>query len=104
MTGRIAKRGGLFLFAAALAMMACNEKTTSIQTLLNDPGKYDGKTVRVTGEVQQAIGALGYGAYEVKDNTAMIPVVTPIRLRQACTKASRIGCVPGRSAMTGRGS
>ena len=76
MTGRIAKRGGLFLFAAALAMMACNEKTTSIQTLLNDPGKYDGKTVRVTGEVQQAIGALGYGAYEVKDNTAMIPVVT----------------------------
>jgi len=76
MIGRIAKRGGLLFFAAALAAMACNEKTTSIQTLLSDPGKYDGKTVRITGEVQQAIGALGYGAYEVKDNTATIPVVT----------------------------
>jgi hypothetical protein len=76
MIGRIAKRGGLLFFAAALAVMACNEKTTSIQTLLSDPGKYDGKTVRITGEVQQAIGALGYGAYEVKDNTATIPVVT----------------------------
>lgn len=76
MIGRIAKRGGLLFVAAALAVMACNEKTTSIQTLLSDPGKYDGKTVRITGEVQQAIGALGYGAYEVKDNTATIPVVT----------------------------
>ena len=75
MIGRIAKRGGLLFFAVALATMACNEKTTSIQTLLNDPGKYDGKTVRITGDVQQSIGALGYGAYELKDNTATIPVV-----------------------------
>jgi hypothetical protein len=75
MIRRFAKRGGLMLFAAALAVMACNEKTNSIQSLLNDPGKYDGKTVRITGDVQQSIGALGYGAYEVKDNTASIPVV-----------------------------
>jgi hypothetical protein len=76
MTRRIAKRGGLLFFAAALAVMACNTKTNSIKSLLEDPGKYDGKTVRITGEVQQSIGALGYGAYEVKDGSGTIPVVT----------------------------
>ncbi|HEV8510864.1 MAG TPA: hypothetical protein VGQ48_10490 [Gemmatimonadales bacterium] len=71
---RIAKR--LLLFSAVLAFMACNEKTTSIKTLLADPGKYDGHTVRIAGEVDRSIGALGYGAYEVKDGTGTIPVVT----------------------------
>lgn len=60
----------------ALAFVACNEKTTSINTLLSDPGKYDGQTVRIAGEVQSSIGALGYGAYEVKDKTGTLPVVT----------------------------
>lgn len=65
------------LFAgAALALVSCNEKTTSIQTLLSDPGKYDGQTVRIAGEVERSIGALGYGAYELKDNTGTLPVVT----------------------------
>lgn len=71
---RLAKR--LLFVGAALAFMACNEKTTSIKTLLSDPGKYDGHTVRIAGEVQSSIGALGYGAYEVKDATGTIPVVT----------------------------
>ena len=75
-TRTLSKR--LFLVVAALAFTftACNEKTTSIQTLLSDPGRYDGKTVRIVGEVGQAIGALGYGAYEVKDATGTMPVVT----------------------------
>lgn len=71
---RLAKR--LVFVSAALALMACNEKTTSIKTLLSDPGKYDGQTVRIAGEVESSIGALGYGAYQVKDNTGTIPVVT----------------------------
>lgn len=58
------------------ALMACNTKTTSIKTLLADPGKYDGKVVRIAGTVGQSIGALGYGAYEVQDGTGTIPVVT----------------------------
>jgi hypothetical protein len=70
----LAKR--LWFVCAALAFMACNEKTTSIKALLEDPGKYDGKTVRVAGEVQNSIGALGYGAYELKDGTGQLPVVT----------------------------
>ena len=65
----------LFL-TIVLALSACNTKTTSIRTLLADPGKYDGKTVRIAGEVQGSIGALGFGGYEVKDNTGTLPVVS----------------------------
>src|SRR5712675_2367019 len=62
------KFGKRLLFASiVLALAACNEKTTSIKTLLADPGKYDGHTVRIAGEVDKSIGALGFGAYEVKD-------------------------------------
>jgi hypothetical protein len=64
----------LFL-TIVLTFAACQTKTTSIKTLLSDPGKYDGKTVRIAGEVQGSIGALGFGAYEVKDNTGTLPVV-----------------------------
>jgi len=67
---------GLLFGMAALAFMACNEKTTSIKTLLDDPGRFDGQTVRIAGEVQQSVGALGYGAYQVKDATGTLPVVT----------------------------
>ena len=71
---RLGKR---LLFAGVVfALVACNTKTTSIKTLLADPGKYDGQTVRISGDVEQSIGALGFGAYEVKDATGTIPVVT----------------------------
>jgi hypothetical protein len=66
----------LLLFATALVFMACNEKTTSIKTLLDDPSRYDGKTVRIAGEVQGSVGALGFGAYQVKDGTGTLPVVS----------------------------
>ena len=71
---RLGKR--LLFVGVVLAFVACNTKTTSIKTLLSDPGKYDGKTVRIVGDVDQSIGALGFGAYEVKDGTGSIPVVT----------------------------
>ena len=84
---RLVKR---FLFVSvALAFMACNTKTTSIKTLLSDPGKYDGKTVRIAGEVDQSIGALGFGAYEVKDGTGTLPVVT--QGGGAPSRGSRVG-------------
>ena len=65
----------LLLLSMVLAFAACKTKTTPIKTLLEDPGKYDGHTVRIAGEVQNSIGALGYGAYEVKDETGTLPVV-----------------------------
>ncbi len=49
---------------------------TPIRELLDDPSRYDGKTVRVKGEVQGSIGGLGVGAYEIKDETGTLAVVT----------------------------
>lgn len=72
---RLSKRL-LLLCTTAVVFMACNEKTTSIKQLLDDPAQYDGKTVRIAGEVQGSIGALGFGAYQVKDGTGTIPVVS----------------------------
>lgn len=66
----------LAVLGVVLAFVSCNTKTTSIKNLLSDPGKYDGKTVRIHGSVEQSVGALGFGAYEVKDATGTIPVVT----------------------------
>ena len=79
----------LLFLGVVVAFMACNEKTTSIKTLLSDPGKYDGKTVKIAGEVQQSIGALGFGAYEVNDGTGTIPVVT--QSGGAPSRGTRVG-------------
>jgi hypothetical protein len=49
---------------------------TPIRDLLNDPSHYDGKTVRIQGNVKGAVGGLGVGAYEVNDNTGTLTVVT----------------------------
>jgi hypothetical protein len=69
---------GLLGVAAVIALIvgACNEKTNKVKDLLADPGKYDGQTVRIAGDVQNSIGALGYGAYELNDGTGTLPIVT----------------------------
>jgi hypothetical protein len=69
---------GLTPLMAALLMSAC-AGVTPIRDLLNDPSKYDGKTVRIEGEVQGSAGGLGVGAYEVKDDTGRLTVVSEDR-------------------------
>lgn len=49
---------------------------TPIRDLLNDPSRYDGKTVRIEGEVKGSLGGLGRGAYEVEDKTGKLAVVS----------------------------
>jgi hypothetical protein len=61
--------------ALVLVLRACGG-TVPIQTLLDDPPRYDGKTVRIAGEVKGSMGALGYGAYRVSDGTGTLPVVS----------------------------
>jgi len=63
------------LAAAALLSLSCGG-TTSIKTLLDDPSRFDGKTVRIAGDVQAAVGVLGYGAYQVNDGTGTLSVVS----------------------------
>jgi hypothetical protein len=61
---------------APLAILAGCAGVTPIRDLLNDPSHYDGKTVRIEGNVKGAVGGLGVGAYEVNDNTGTLTVVT----------------------------
>lgn len=50
--------------------------TTEVKKLLDDPSQYEGKTVRVAGEVKGAVGLLGVGAYRIDDGTGTIAVVS----------------------------
>lgn len=61
--------------AAVMVLRGCGG-TVPIKTLLDDPPRYEGKTVRIAGEVKGSMGALGYGAYRVSDGTGTLPVVS----------------------------
>lgn len=63
------------LATAALVFASC-KGTTPIKTLLDDPGRFDGQTVRIAGEVQGSVGVLGLGAYQVNDGTGTLSIVT----------------------------
>lgn len=66
------------LFALLLVSTACRG-TTPINDLLADPGRYDGKTVRVAGEVTGSLGALGRGGYLLDDGTGSLVVISEDR-------------------------
>lgn len=76
------KRAGRIPFFVSLALLAvafaagCKTDTTPIKTLLDDPGRFDGKEVRIAGTVTGGVGILGYGAYQVNDGTGTLTVVT----------------------------
>ncbi|HYM79816.1 MAG TPA: hypothetical protein VEY91_00220 [Candidatus Limnocylindria bacterium] len=69
--------GAWLVLVLLLGALAGCRGATPIKTLLDDPGRYDGQTVRVAGDVTSAVGVLGYGAYRLNDGTASILVVTP---------------------------
>jgi len=58
-----------------LAFAGC-KGATPIKTLLDDPGQYEVKTVRVQGTVKSNISVLNYGAYRLDDGTGTITVIT----------------------------
>jgi hypothetical protein len=63
------------LLIALLVLGGC-ASVTPIRELLDDPSRYDGKTVRIEGEVKGSLGGLGVGAYEVSDKTGTLAVVS----------------------------
>lgn len=67
---------GLVPVAGALFVLAGCAGVTPIGELLDNPARYDGKTVRVEGEVKESAGGLGLGAYQVRDNTGTLTVVS----------------------------
>lgn len=64
------------LVAGALISLGGCASVTPIGQLLDDPSRYDGKTVRIEGEVKEAAGGLGLGAYQVRDQTGTLTVVS----------------------------
>jgi hypothetical protein len=72
----IRRRGRLIAFCGAALLLGGCASVTPIGHLLDNPSRYDGKTVRIEGQVQESAGGLGLGAYQVKDNTGTLTVVT----------------------------
>jgi hypothetical protein len=66
----------LVLSASALALLTGCASVTPIGDLLNNSARYDGKTVRIEGEVREAAGGFGLGAYQVRDATGTLPVLS----------------------------
>ena len=57
------------------ALSGC-ASVTPIGDLLNNPARYEGKSVQIEGEVREAAGGFGLGAFQVRDKTGTIPVVS----------------------------
>lgn len=62
--------------AAVIALIAGCASATPIGHLLDDPGRYDGKSVRIEGVVKGSAAAFGVGTYQVQDNTGTLTVVS----------------------------
>lgn len=75
-THRLRRLTSCVALVSTLSVLAGCASVTPIGQLLNDPSRYDGKTVRIQGQVKGSIGGLGVGAYEVKDNTGTLAVVS----------------------------
>jgi hypothetical protein len=67
--GRAALAGAIFLLAGCASV-------TPIGELLQNSSKYNGKEVRIKGEVKESAGLLGKGAYQVKDGTGTLTVIS----------------------------
>ena len=62
--------------AVLLVTLAGCKGTTPIKEILDDPGRFGTKPVRIAGTVTNAVGVLGVGAYRVQDDTGTITVVS----------------------------
>lgn len=62
--------------AVLLAALTGCASVTPIGDLLNDSARYNGKTVRIKGEVTRSVGAVVAGAYQVRDETGTLTVVS----------------------------
>lgn len=65
----------LVLAGALIALAGC-AGVTPISELVQNSSKYNGKTVRIKGEVKESAGLLGRGAYQLKDETGQLTVLS----------------------------
>jgi hypothetical protein len=75
-TLRLPRIFGRTTLAGALVLLAGCASVTPIGELLQNSSKYNGKEVRIKGEVKESAGLLGRGAYQVKDGTGTLTVIS----------------------------
>ncbi len=74
---RVSHRVAMKVLATfGLVILAGCPGAKPIKELLDDPSRFDGKTVRIAGQVKESIGALGVGVYQVNDGTGTLTVVS----------------------------
>jgi hypothetical protein len=73
---RLPRIAGRTALACALILLAGCASVTPIGELLQNSSKYNGKEVRIKGEVKESAGLLGKGAYQVKDETGTLTVIS----------------------------
>jgi hypothetical protein len=73
---RLPRIVGRTALAGALVLLAGCASVTPIGELLQNSSKYNGKDVRIKGEVRESAGLLGKGAYQVKDGTGTLTVIS----------------------------
>lgn len=61
---------------ALLFVSGCATTITPIKTLLDDAHRFDGEDVRIVGDVEAPVGALGRGTYRMNDGTGTLRVVS----------------------------
>jgi hypothetical protein len=66
----------LTVFATFLLLNACQLVGPSISDIVNDPTKYDGKTVTVSGEVSNSANLILIKTYTITDGKKEIVVTT----------------------------
>ena len=67
---------GRTALAGALILLAGCASVTPIGELLQNSSKYNGKEVRIKGEVKESAGLLGKGASQVTDGTGTLTVIS----------------------------
>jgi hypothetical protein len=95
----------LFLFIAAVVLMAMfltgnlgggplgPPPRTSIAELFDEPGRWDGEHVRVTGQVRDRVAILGFGGFTLRDQLGkdilVVGAATPAGIGQSMTVSGR---------------
>ena len=69
-------RAGIIAGLLATLSGCASNTLTPIGSLLHNPAWYNGKTVEIEGQVVEATANWGVTAYQVRDSTGIIQVVT----------------------------
>lgn len=85
----------IVVFLLAILLLACDQGffTTPIGSLLKNPRDYEGKLVKVSGEVTENMNIFIIKGFKLKDDTGEIFVITDKILPKVGAKATAQGYI-----------